>query len=312
MAVFLPSNVPATSVAALFGLLRLLLHALQRLRQVALDILQLRHLLRHALCRHSEADHLAELRLEIRQLCHPQCPFRRHSPRASRAASIRGSPRSRISFCVSSIEYGTRWKRSKHPLEIEQQPGRSGIAVARLADGAGIEQPAPVELQVGPAGSKTAGDAAVRGGDGERDMAVSDENDRRCREVEGRLRRLLGQDVLPDGIARARVEEVDAVGCAGGLKALQKRARALRELPCRPDCRRRRLVVEVADADLAERDEVVVADEADVAPLPHDVAALVRQRPVADDVAEAPDRVHALRVDLLQDRLERVEVSVNV
>lgn len=56
----------------------------------------------------------------------------------------------------------------------------------------------------------------------------------------------------------------------------------------------------------------MVPDEARVGALPDCVATLVRQGPVPNDVAEAPDCIDALRVDLFKDRLECVVVSVNV
>ena len=44
----------------------------------------------------------------------------------------------------------------------------------------------------------------------------------------------------------------------------------------------------------------------------HDRAALVRPRPVADEVAQAPDRVGRLGVDAFEHRLERVQICANV
>ena len=56
----------------------------------------------------------------------------------------------------------------------------------------------------------------------------------------------------------------------------------------------------------------MVADQADVGPLGDDLAAAVRRRPVADDVAEAPDRFRLPGVDLLEHREQCLLVSVNV
>ena len=56
----------------------------------------------------------------------------------------------------------------------------------------------------------------------------------------------------------------------------------------------------------------MVADQADVGPLGDDLTAAVRRRPVADDVAEAPDRVRRPRVDLLEHREQSLLVSVDV
>src|ERR1700675_4104343 len=96
-------------------------------------------------------------------------------------------------------------------VEIEQQPGRARIAVTGLADGAGIEQPPAVQRDLGAPGCRPAADAAVVRGDRQRDVAMPDEDERRVRELERRVRRLLCQHVLPDRVARARVEQVDAI-----------------------------------------------------------------------------------------------------
>ena len=52
--------------------------------------------------------------------------------------------------------------------------------------------------------------------------------------------------------------------------------------------------------------EVVVADEADLRAAPDLLDHLVRPRPVADEVTEAPDLVRRVGVDRLEDGLERV------
>ena len=56
----------------------------------------------------------------------------------------------------------------------------------------------------------------------------------------------------------------------------------------------------------------MVPHQAEVGALPDEVAALVRLRPVADGVAEAPDRIRALGFDRLQHRSEGMAVSVDV
>jgi len=50
----------------------------------------------------------------------------------------------------------------------------------------------------------------------------------------------------------------------------------------------------------------MVADEAQLRPLADDVDHLVRARPVADEVAQAPELVRRVGVDRLEDGLERV------
>ena len=69
---------------------------------------------------------------------------------------------------------------------------------------------------------------------------------------------------------------------------------------------------EVGRVELADRREVVVADEHDGRPLAHDVGTLVRLGAVPNDVAEAPDLIGSLGVDVGQDRLEGVKIGMNV
>ena len=65
------------------------------------------------------------------------------------------------------------------------------------------------------------------------------------------------------------MEEIDAVDLRERLQALEERVRLLRQHLRSPDSRSRGLVVEVAHRQLAEDDEIVVADEADVCALLH-------------------------------------------
>ena len=58
--------------------------------------------------------------------------------------------------------------------------------------------------------------------------------------------------------------------------------------------------------------EIVVPAERQRGALAHEPAALVGLRPVADQVAEAPELVGLLALDLGEDRLEGVEVGVDV
>ena len=198
------------------------------------------------------------------------------------------------------------------PLAIEQQPGRAGVAVSGLADGAGIEEPAALQLDLGSARRETAEYLPAVERDRKGDMAVTHEHERGIGELQRRARGLLRQDVLPNRISRAGVEEVDPLGLSGGPEALEKGARVLRQHLRRPEGRGGRFVVEVADRELTEDDEVVVADEAAIGSALHRVAALVGQGAVPNRVPEAPDGVHVLGIDLREHRLEGVIVSVDV
>src|SRR5207253_9183096 len=81
---------------------------------------------------------------------------------------------------------------------------------------------------------------------------------------------------------------------------------------CGPARRGRRLVVEVADGQLAEDDQIVVADETGLGARLYRLATVVRPRSVADGVAEAPECIDLRAVDLSEHGLERVIVSVDI
>ena len=71
---------------------------------------------------------------------------------------------------------------------------------------------------------------------------------------------------------------------------------------------------EVADVEATAHDQVVVAGEADVGEVGRQRRAGVGRRPVADDVAQAPDRVRraVLLVDVCKHRGEGRQVAVDV
>src|SRR5206468_914263 len=84
---------------------------------------------------------------------------------------------------------------------------------ARLADRAGVEQPATLELELRSRRCDAAGDVVARLAESERDVAVADEHERRRRHAQAHPRDLFAQYVVPDRIARTAVEELD--GLAG-------------------------------------------------------------------------------------------------
>ena len=69
---------------------------------------------------------------------------------------------------------------------------------------------------------------------------------------------------------------------------------------------------EIGRVEHADRGEIVVADQHDGRPLAHDVGTLVRLGAVAHHVAEAPDLIRRLGVDVGQDRLEGMKIGMNV
>jgi hypothetical protein len=71
--------------------------------------------------------------------------------------------------------------------EIEEEPGGARVAVARLADRAGVEEPAvATQLQLGPVRSE--GKSSFREGEAEGNVAVADQDEVVGRHPERRLR----------------------------------------------------------------------------------------------------------------------------
>ena len=149
-------------------------------------------------------------------------------------------------------------------------------------------------------------------GDRERDMAVADQHERRGRRLQAELRDVVAQDVLPDRVARAGVEELDAVAHGRRRQRLEPGALLGAEHGARPARRDPGVAGEVGEVDRAEHRRGRGCRRARASPGRGRAAALVRLRPVADDVAEAPDLVGRSRVDLGEHRLERVKVRVDV
>src|SRR5579862_88248 len=97
-------------------------------------------------------------------------------------------------------------------VEVNQQPGRVGVAVPRLTHRAGVEQKAVLaERELRVRRREAAHDAGPVTGKRKRDMAVADENERRRGEAETLVRHLVAEHVLPDRVARARVEQLDVL-----------------------------------------------------------------------------------------------------
>ena len=111
-------------------------------------------------------------------------------------------------------------------VEVEHEIRGARIAVARLPDRAGIEQPLTrSEVEHGALACEPAVERAVVERHLQRDVAVPDEREWKVAEHDRGDRRLVGEDVLPDGVARAPVIEADAVALALGLERVEIRAR---------------------------------------------------------------------------------------
>ena len=106
--------------------------------------------------------------------------------------------------------------------------------------------------------------------------------------------------------------EADRLALVAGLQLLEVLDRLVRDVLPRPGGGDRGVHRELLDVELAEHDEIVVADQAQVGGLAGERHALVGLRPVADKVAEAPELVDALRLDVGEHGLVRGQVSVDV
>src|SRR5205823_10337143 len=89
-----------------------------------------------------------------------------------------------------------------------------------------IQQPAPVgEIDLRSLGRDAAAEGVTLPGECQRDMAVPDEDERRLRQTEAQEGGRLAEDVVPDGVDRAAVEELDPLTLRGGLERLKERLR---------------------------------------------------------------------------------------
>ncbi len=108
------------------------------------------------------------------------------------------------------------------------------------------------------------------------------------------------------------MEELRALALGRGFEPREKRASLVAQLGLGPARGRGGVACEVLHAERTEDDEVVVTRETQLRSRLDGRAALVRSWPVADRVAETPDSVDSLRVDLSERCFERMQVRVDV
>jgi hypothetical protein len=197
---------------------------------------------------------------------------------------------------------------------VELEPGGAGVAVAGLADAAGVEEPAALgDVELVPLGGLAAGGiglVAVREVQG--DVGVPDQAHPLSLLVHAFERLVEREHVLPDRVAGGGVVEADLAVGHLGLEALQELDRRLVAVLARPLDSRRRGARENLGVDLSGHREVVVADEGEIAALGCELRAVVGLGPVADDVSQAPALVQTGLVDRPEDGLERRQVRVDV
>ena len=228
----------------------------------------------------------------------------RTAPGALRRASRPGSARRRTarggSVAVRASRSSTRYAARGSPSR--GCPTEPGFSIQRAS-------PRPSTV---PSGDAAPSSSVAAQRDLQRDVAVADEHDRLLGQPERRERGLVRQHVLPHRVASAPVEEGDVVRCAGGSSPFEIGERPLAQHVARPRGRNARVAAELDQVDPAAHGEVVVTAEAARCPRADELAALVRPRPVADDVAEAPELVGRVGVDRGEHALERVEVRMDV
>ena len=96
------------------------------------------------------------------------------------------------------------------------------------------------------------------------------------------------------------------------LERLEEAARLILEHLSSPAGARSRVVGEVLEVESTEDPEIVVTYQADVGPALDERAALVRPRPVADEVTEAPDGVRRVGRNRFEHSIQRMQIPVNV
>src|SRR6185503_11625974 len=121
------------------------------------------------------------------------------------------------------------------------------------------------------------------------------------------------EEVLP--VAGRRRRRVDAEGRAldrGERQLLQEFAILPRQGLGRPLGGDARIDIEPRRLGAPAGRRVVIPEQDDVAPLANQIEAFVGTRAVSDDVAQTDDALGPPRVDFAEDRLERLQVSVDV
>jgi hypothetical protein len=98
------------------------------------------------------------------------------------------------------------------------------------------------------------------------------------------------------------VEELHAVTARLRAQRGEEPAGLVAQLGLRPASGGSRVGIELVDGDLCriQRDQVVVAGQREICALRDDGRRLIRVRPVADRVAEAPELVDALVLDRVE------------
>jgi hypothetical protein len=141
---------------------------------------------------------------------------------------------------------------------------------------------------------------------------VPDQRDALRGDVEAELGGQGGQHVLPDRVARGGVVEADPVRLARGGEPEEEIPRLRPDHVLRPLGGQRRAAREVLQREHVHDREIVVAREADGAVGLRERHAGIGVRPVAHEVAEAPQLLDLRLLGGGDDGLEGVAVAMDV
>ncbi len=188
----------------------------------------------------------------------------------------------------------------------------AGIAVPRLSNAPGVQDCAPSgqvsrDADVDLAAHRTAGSVLLHP---QGNVTVPDKAQRPLHPLERRARRLISQEVLPQGVPQRAVDQRDGPEMMNWRERAQEEHRGLVHSSPRPPRGLLSRSVEGGEGERSHDSSVVVPEKGERAAARHPLQARHRLRPITNDVPETPDIFDI--GGILQDCLERREVRVNV
>ena len=170
------------------------------------------------------------------------------------------------------MSYSVRRHAARARVGVEQQPGRARVAVAGLADAAGVQQPlarARGRHVAAPARARR-WRPRPRGGRRTARRASGRRRPTRSARVEAQLGQQRAEHVLPDRVARAGVVEAERAPRVGRAPGPQPPEVLGGEDLLGPAGGQRGAARELVERELAGHGQVVVAGQADVRVLAHE------------------------------------------
>ena len=185
---------------------------------------------------------------------------------------------------------------------------------ARLPDAARVHEPlARAEVERRASRTRLArGRRARLAHERQCDVGVADQAHPLGLGVEAQLGQQRREDVLPHGVPGAGVIEAETVVQLLGLELVEIGEVLVGQSLLGPARRQFGAAGELVERYVAAHGEVVVAGQAHIGALGGQLAARVGLAAVADDVAQAPDPVHAFVVDRGEHGLQGRPIAVDV